>query len=230
MELADDEVILGLALFRDIPGSERTQILADAKRVVVSEGGVIFSEGAPAGAFFLLVSGGAKVVQVTQGGGQIVAHFVAPGQFLGLAIAVGLSKYPGTAIAMSASVILSWPAAAWAGLAARHPGFTGAAVRAVGAYLQEAFARLRQMAATRVEQRIAHALLRLLNQSGQESGTAGEIAFPVTRQDVAEIASTTLYTVSRTLHAWQEAGILGGGRRRIVVCDPLALVRIAGED
>lgn len=85
------------------------------------------------------------------------------------------------------------------------------------------------MASIRVEQRIAHALLRLLGQAGQRSGEATEIAFPVTRQDVAEMASTTLHTVSRTLHAWEEAGILSGGRRRIVVRDAQALARIAGE-
>ncbi|MGA9868070.1 MAG: Crp/Fnr family transcriptional regulator [Acetobacteraceae bacterium] len=229
MVLADDKLILGLPPFRDLSDAERAEILRDGKRVVAAEGAVVFAEGARAGAFFLLVSGQVKVVQLTPDGGQIVAHFVAPGQFFGLAVAVGLPTYPGTAIAASTSVALSWPATAWAGLAAGHPGFAETALLTVGSYLQEAFARLRQVASVRVQQRIAHALLRLLGQSGERGEQATEIAFPVTRQDVAEMASTTLHTVSRTLHAWEDAGILSGGRRRIVIRDPAALTRIAGE-
>lgn len=132
MELADDKLILGLAPFRDVARLERAEILSEARRIAVSEGAVIFAEGARPAAFFLLVSGQAKVVQVTSDGGQIVAHFVAPGQFFGLAVAVGLLAYPGTAIAASRSVVLSWPSAAWAGLAATHPGFAEAALLTVG--------------------------------------------------------------------------------------------------
>lgn len=229
MELADDKTISGLPPFRALSYPERVEILCAAKRIVVAEGTMIFAEGARGAAFFLLVSGQAKVVQVTPDGGQIVAHFVVPGQFFGLAVAVGLLAYPGTAIAATRSVVLSWPAAVWAGLASAHPSFGEAALLTVGSYLQEALARLRQVASVRVEQRIAHALLRLLGQSGQPGERVTEIAFSVTRQDVAEMASTTLHTVSRTLHSWEEVGILSGGRRRIVIRDAQALARIAGE-
>lgn len=225
-ELADDRSIVDLPPLRDLPLQEQADILAGARRLVAEEGAVIFAEGESPSNFFLLASGRAKVVQLTPGGGRIVAHYVLPGQFLGLAVAIGRSAYPGTAIAASRSVILYWPSTAWAGLAAAHPVFAEAALRTIGAYLHEAFARLREVASIGVEQRIAHALLRLLGPSGRDGD---EIAFPITRQDVAEISSTTLHTVSRTLRAWTEAGILAGGRRRIIVRDVRALTRIAGE-
>lgn len=225
-ELTDDTLILDLPPFRGLAPREQADIFAGARRFVAEEGAVIFAEGTVPSSFFLLASGRAKVVQTTPAGGQIVAHYVLPGQFLGLAVAVGRSTYPGTAIAVSRGVVLSWPSTAWAGLAAAHPGFAEAALRTIGAYLQEAFARLREVASVGVEQRIAHALLRLLGPSARDGD---EIAFPITRQDVAEMSSTTLHTVSRTLHAWTEAGILAGGRRRIIVCDVQALTQIAGE-
>lgn len=225
-ELADDALILDFPPFRGLAPQEQADILANSRRFVAEEGAVIFAEGKTPTNFFLLASGRAKVVQVTPGGRQIVAHYVLPGQFMGLAVAVGRSTYPGTAIAASRGVVLSWPSTAWAGLAAAHPAFAEAALRTIGAYLQEAFARLREVASVGVEQRIAHALLRLLGPSVRDGD---EIAFPITRQDVAEMSSTTLHTVSRTLRAWMEAGILAGGRRRIIVRDVQALSRIAGE-
>ena len=229
MNLSNDDPIFDLPPFRTLSKSQLDDVLSDARIVELPEGKVAFTEGARASAFFLLLSGRVKVVQVTPEGQRIVAHFVVPGQFFGLAVAFGRSRYPGTATAVAKGAALSWPAPAWARLAAAYPRLAAAALTSVGFYLQETLDRLRQLASARVEQRIAHALLRLLHQSEHTSKAEVEIAFPITRQDVAEMASTTLHTASRTLHAWEKAGVLSGGRRRIVVRDVPALMRIAGQ-
>jgi CRP-like cAMP-binding protein len=39
----------------------------------------------------------------------------------------------------------------------------------------------------------------------------------LSRQDLAELAGATLYTVSRTFSAWTQDGIVASGRRRVVV-------------
>ena len=53
------------------------------------------------------------------------------------------------------------------------------------------------------------------------------ITQPLTRQELADLTGTTLYTVSRTLSGWERAGIVEGGRRRVVVRDLTQLARIA---
>lgn len=223
-------LVRNLDLFKGLPEPEAQEILAHARLRKVPEGGSVFSQGAPALRFFLLVEGRLKIVQASPDGQQIIAHLVAPGQFFGLAVALGRDDYPGTAVAVAGSTILAWPMATWGELASFHPAVAEAALRTIGGHLQEAFARLREVAATRVEQRIARALLRLIRQSGCRTEQGVQIEFPITRQDIAEMTSTTLYTVSRTLSAWEQVGVLTGGRRRIVVLDPHALVRLAGEE
>jgi CRP-like cAMP-binding protein len=49
----------------------------------------------------------------------------------------------------------------------------------------------------------------------------------MTRQDVAEMTGTTLFTVSRILSAWEQDGIVAGGRGRISVKEPVRLRAIA---
>jgi CRP-like cAMP-binding protein len=44
------------------------------------------------------------------------------------------------------------------------------------------------------------------------------------------MAGTTLHTVSRTLSGWEDRGIVTSGRRRVIVCNPQALSRIAAEE
>jgi hypothetical protein len=43
------------------------------------------------------------------------------------------------------------------------------------------------------------------------------------------MTGTTLYTVSRLMSAWEERGILRGGRQRIILLKPHALVAIAED-
>jgi CRP/FNR family transcriptional regulator, nitrogen oxide reductase regulator len=83
------------------------------------------------------------------------------------------------------------------------------------------------MSTEQVEQRIAHALLRLAKQASRKVEGGIEINFPISRQDVAEMTGTTLYTVSRTLSGWEQNGLVESGRQRIVICDPHNLFLLA---
>ena len=104
-------------------------------------------------------------------------------------------------------------------------------MQTVGNRLQDAQARVIEMSSEQVEQRVAHALLRLAKQAGRKVERGVEIDFPVSRQDVAEMTGTTLHTVSRILSAWEQQGLVEGGRQRIVLRDAHRLHGLAeGEE
>jgi CRP-like cAMP-binding protein len=94
-------------------------------------------------------------------------------------------------------------------------------------YIQEMQARYRELATEKVEQRVANALIRLAGQAGIRSEKEAEIELSFSRQDVAEMTGTTLYTVSRLLSDWERKGILKTGREKIAIINPHELVRIA---
>jgi CRP-like cAMP-binding protein len=49
--------------------------------------------------------------------------------------------------------------------------------------------------------------------------------------DIDEMTGTTLHTVSRILSAWEQQGLVEGGRQRIVLRDPHKLFGLAeGRD
>jgi CRP-like cAMP-binding protein len=97
----------------------------------------------------------------------------------------------------------------------------------MGARLQEAQARIREMSTEVVERRVGHMVLRLASQSGSKEAAGIRIDFPISKQDLAEMTGTTLHTVSRILTAWEDAGIVDGGRRKLLVKDPHRLLLIA---
>ena len=87
--------------------------------------------------------------------------------------------------------------------------------------------RLREFATEPVERRIARSLLRLAKQAGRPVASGMEIGFPLSRQDIAELTGSTLYTVSRTLREWERRRWVESGRQRVVVCDRGRLNQIA---
>ncbi len=102
-------------------------------------------------------------------------------------------------------------------------------MRHMSARMQEMQDRVRELSTERVERRIANTLLRLANQTGVKSPAGVLINVALTRQDIAEMTGTTLYTVSRTLSRWEQEGIIESRRERVIIRSPHGLVMIAED-
>lgn len=213
--------------FATLTGEEIDLVLAHARSLRYPKGSTVFEQGGAADSFFVLLHGHLQVVKLTPAGQQVVIRYVAPGEMFGIAVQMGRQTYPATAQAVVESVALVWRSSAWPTLVARCPVLAESALRTVAARLDDAHVRVVEMSTEEVERRVAHALLRLLTQSGRKVDEGIEVAFPITREDVAQMTGTTLHTVSRILSGWEAQGLVEGGRQRIVVRDPHGLFAIA---
>jgi CRP-like cAMP-binding protein len=136
---------------------------------------------------------------------------------------------PATAVAAADSIAVAWPSASWQRLLAEYPSLAASALQTVGSRLQNTQARVMELSNEQVEQRVAHVLLRLAKQAGRKVEAGVEIDFPISRQNIAEMTGTTLHTVSRILSAWEQHGLVSGGRQRIVLRDPNRLHHFAEQ-
>ena len=202
-------------------------ILSQARSSRYPKDSEVFAQWQEAQSFFLLLSGHIRVVRTSPEGHQVIARYINEGEWFGIAMALGVTAYPASAIAAADCVVLSWPNSIWPDLQARVPALGTSAYRTVGERLRQTQEQVMEMSTQQVEQRVAHALLRIINQSGRKAGEGIEVDFPITRQDIAEMTGTTLHTVSRLLSAWEDEGIVRGGRQKVVVTDPHALVLVA---
>lgn len=229
MAPVDRSLVSEMPIFAGISPSELDALLAEARSTRYAKNAVVFEQGEEAHSFFILLHGHVRAAKTTPAGQQVVVRYVSPGETFGVAVAIGLSHYPATAIAVDDSVILTWPSAAWPRLVAKHPALAGNTLQVVGARLQETQTRVVEMSTEQVERRVAHALLRLARQAGRKVDNGIEIDFPISRQDIAEMTGTTLHTVSRILSAWESQGLVDGGRQRIVLRDPHKLFELAED-
>ena len=108
---------------------------------------------------------------------------------------------------------------AWDGLLARHPSMAVNVMQIMGQRLQQAHSRLQELSNEEVERRVAHAVLRLAGEAGRKEAEGIRIDFPVSKKDIAELSGTTLHTVSRILSLWERAGLVTGGRQKLLVRD-----------
>ncbi len=227
MSFVDHTLVADFPLFAGSSSAEIDAVLREARSARYPKGTAIFAQGADATSFFVLLHGRVRATKGNADGEQIVVRYVAPGEIFGVAMAIGMRSYPATATAVVDSVVLVWPAAAWARLVAAHPALAANAMQSLGDRLQEAHARVIEMTTEQVERRVARALLRLANQAGRNVEHGVEIDFPISRQDVAEMTGTTLHTVSRIISAWEHAGLVESGRQRIVLREPHKLFALA---
>jgi CRP-like cAMP-binding protein len=223
----DRSLIRGFDLFRDMTEDNLDAVLATVQVRTVEPGEPVFSQGAAADEFFLLLHGHLKVVQVTPSGEQVVVRHVLPGEVFGIARAIRRTDYPATAEAVTESIVLAWMSTQWPDFVALNPVLAVNALEAVGERLQEAHTRIRELSTEEVERRVAHALLRLVRRAGRQEEDGIRIDFPLTRQDIAEMTGTTLHTVSRLLSAWEAQGIVKSARRKIAVTDEARLAALA---
>jgi CRP-like cAMP-binding protein len=229
--MPDDHAdVLGrLALFRDLTPAALREIAAAARPRTAAPGEAFFQEGDAAGSFFALQEGSVKLTQVSPDGAVVVLRMLSSGDAFGGVAAFGGGAYPVTATAVTAATALEWSGPVMAALMEKHPRLAMNAVRFVAARLHELQEQYRQLATEKVERRIARALLRLVRQSGRRVERGVLIDLPLSREDLAQMTGTTLYTVSRVLSRWEADGVLETGRQMVTVRRPHALTAIAEE-
>jgi CRP-like cAMP-binding protein len=216
-------------LFAGLQADQLARVVGLAHQATVAAGELFFREDDSAERFFVLVTGRVKLTQLTPEGHQVVLRLIGPGEAFGGVGAFGGPVYPVSAEAVGEATALSWTSASMRHLLETEMPIALNALRFVAGRLHDLQRRHRQLMTERVERRVARAVLRLTEDAGRKVEAGVEITFPVSRQDIAEMTGTTLYTVSRLLSAWEERGVIRSGRQHIVLTDPKALAAIADD-
>jgi CRP/FNR family transcriptional regulator, nitrogen oxide reductase regulator len=230
MDKKTQDLIRQSNLFKEISSDIFTRVLDVGVLRSVDESGFFFMQGDPASHAYVLIMGRVKMIQITPNGQQITLRIMTPGQtYGGIALLNPQAGYPATAQAVENSTAMAWDTADLRSLAKLDPSISLNTMQLMHGYITELQERQKALVTERVEQRIARILLKLAAESGRKVDNGVLIDMSLTRQDVAEMSGTTLFTVSRTLSEWERNGLLEIGRGRVIICEPHELVRISDD-
>ncbi|MDE2491374.1 MAG: Crp/Fnr family transcriptional regulator [Elusimicrobia bacterium] len=179
-----------------------------------ARGEVVFSEGAPADAAYLLRSGLVKAVKLSPKDDPVILEIIVPGHLFGMMPVLDRRPYPVDAVCLQDCEVYRIRAADFAELLRRHPPFSQAVYGEVGEHLRHSQA-LRALVKEPAERRISYILWLLSSTLGPEMHLG--------REEVADMAGTTVETAIRVLGRLRADGLIEARWKRIKVLKPDAL-------
>ena len=213
-------------LFTGVLPGDYTKIAAAARVKQFTRGEVLHIEGESVQPVLMLTSGFAKISKLGMSGMEVILRFGVPGDVLGGADLFSTGRHRATAQAFRPSRALVWDALTFKTLVERYPVLHQNMARILGGDLLELEERFREVGTEKVGQRVARQLLRLEERIGR--WVDGAIEIGISREELAQMTGTTLFTVSRLLSAWEALGIVRPRREAVTICDVPSL-RAIGE-
>lgn len=189
----------------------------------------LFHEGHRVHAYYLMADGKVKIIQTSVDGAEVILHLLGPGELVGALPNLDDGTYPGSAIALEEVSALSISPGEFEALLEQHPRLAINLLHFAAGKLRSVHDRLRELTTERAERRLARTLSRLAAQIGRRIEAGVLLDAPLTRQALAELSGTSLFTVSRTLKEWERQGLLQIGRERVVIVNTHGLAVLADD-
>jgi CRP/FNR family transcriptional regulator, nitrogen oxide reductase regulator len=222
--------IAKIPLFQGVPKNDLQALVQAAHRRQLLAGEFFFLQGDEAECMYVLLKGRVKLSQVGPDGQQALIRVITPVSLFALVALTTSSSYLVTAQAAEDSQALYWTRDELMEIIIRVPTMAVNAMRIMAEQIQEIQERFRQATTEPVEKRLAHTLIRLSAQAGKRVEEGILIDLTLTRQDLAEMSGTTLFTASRMLSRWEEQGLVISYREQVIIRDPQGLARLVEEN
>ena len=162
-------------------------------------------------------------------GREVILEIIEPGEMFGGAT-IFLDVHPATALAIAASKTATFLASIYTRFLNQHPEVAIRLIRMLGGRLHSVM-ELHILTGERVERRLADILLKLAVRAGRAQPEGTLITIPLSRQDLADMAGTTLETTIRIMSRFNGQGMvktLKGGY--ILLVDEEQLRGLASTD
>ncbi len=218
-----------LLLFKGLDRPVLEEIHRQAIFREVQTGEFYFLQGDPAAEAFVLLEGKVRLGSINEDGQQVVIRLIGQGTLFGLIALTEEGIYPVSAEAMETCRAMVWQRENLLKVMAGSPKLALNAIRMMADQVREVQDRFRELSTERVERRLARSLIRLASQTGRKTPEGVLIDLPLSRQDLAEMSGTSLYTASRILSQWEGQGLVIAGREKVIIRHPHGLVTIAED-
>ena len=223
MTAPNDELLRRIPLFRRLSPALRAAVTDVARIRTYDRGDRIFSEGDPSDALMVIVDGRVKVFKSTPAGKEIILEIFGAGDPLGAVAVYESVPFFASAIALEATQTLSIEQAAFFRLLEHDPTFVRGLLSGLTIRLAELTRRLADLSGARVDVRLARLFLKLCDRIGRQERGGIFVPMPLSRQELADLAGTTIETTIRIMSRWQKEDVLHTEKDGFVVLNRDAL-------
>ena len=225
----------GCALFEGVRPEDCTRLLAAISSRDVGENEIVFHQGDPAGAAYVVTGGTGNVRAGAAGGAakQLMVEIFRLGDLFGELAALDGSERSAEAIALGGPVRLAvLPAGPLREALAEVPRLGANLALLLAARVRRTFTLLRDATFERLEVRLARQILYIARRDGRPGPDGVRLGQRVNQDDLADLMGATTRSVITILNAWRAEGLLRYDARtgRVTLPDPGRLVRLIEGD
>jgi len=215
------EALKELELFKELKEEESKNIEKFFVVKKFKKGEYIFYEGDKEPGVYFVIDGIVKLIKETNEGKTVILRLATKGESFGWLVMKDnrplVNTY--TAQALIDTTVLYISNQDFLKLLLMYPALAVRITCELTKNILEAYDRLKSLAVEKVEGRIAALILELVDKIGKKEGDNVVINAPITRQDIAEMAGTTVETAIRVISRWKKEGILDTERGKIEIFD-----------
>lgn len=215
---------------RHLPEMAQQGLLEQARPIQWTRSSQIVLAQDTADTLFLLQSGHVRLYHLGHDSREITMNVVGRGELLGCRALLPEQTYGLYADTLDSVQALSLSGEVMRQKMCQHPALGAAISAQVARQSRSLQDRLAQLVFLEVSQRLALALLTLLEESqaaSASSGTAVPLSGRISHQDLAYTVGSTRETITKVLGEFRERGLLDLGYRRIAVIDRAGLEHAA---
>ena len=212
-------VLEACTLLNALSREERIEMGGSSFMAYAERGEAIWLSGSPALFCGVVGVGFVKMTKPTPQGMEVAVELLGPGQCFGLMAVLEGRPFPLAAVAVTNCWYLKVPAHALLDVYQTCPNLRDQVVRTIGPRLRRAHDMMGRLSSGRVEERLAAVLMLLAGSYGLEDDDGVLLSVPLTRQDLSEMAGTTVETTIRIMSRWQKEHLVSTERRRVRVHD-----------
>lgn len=207
-------------LFRDLSLEQFRELAAVCEEISYSSEEIIFLQGESVRRVHMVASGVVRVSRFSETGKETLLRLEKPGDLLDDSLGIR-QMHSVCARAKEASVLLGWEMEQFTRLSNRIAAIERNMVRITRSRLQALQERFIDLSTRPVPQRLARLVLQLAEEHGDP--------VMLSREEMAQVISSSLFTVSRLLSSWAESQIVTLDRRAVLIEDMDRLRELAED-
>jgi len=210
-------------LLSSAPGEELENVVASSRLRTFRRGQVVCTAGDPGDTLIVVVSGQVKIAVRSADGAELTLTVVGPGATIGEVSVADGGPRSADVETVTDSQLLFVPRATVLAVCARIPAVAQALTNAIAAALRRLTETTSDLVFLDLPRRVAKMLL------SQPRSNDGVISQQLTQEEYARLVGSTRQSVNIALRAFERRGWIELHDRSVMVKQPAALARFAGD-
>ncbi len=195
-----------IPILAPLTGEDRAALDPICELKAYEKGEVLFEEGSPALFIQFVFVGRVKIVKAAPDR-DLILEILGPGEPVGAVAVFEQRPYPASAIALEPSGTIAIPEREFFRLVEKRPEITRRLLAGLTMRLMALNRRLADMTGS-VEYRAARLFSTLAERAGRKQADGIFVPIHLSRQDIADLAGTTIETAIRIMSRWQKEGLV----------------------